>query len=136
MKDKERRSSQGINATQVADFESIQGQLDGLYGEMVKLAAKRPNDALNKFKLKIVSALLDRAAKLFGSSQILGGFDGFSDEDLPTNSDVVLVLSQYRSHLEKVRADHIQYDGLGRWYWLIGGEMSGIQTSAPRKLRG
>jgi hypothetical protein len=135
MKDEVRRPSHGISRRQVADFESIQGQLDGLYGEMQKLAAKRPNDALNKFKLKIVSALLERTAKLFNTSSILDGFVGFSEEDLPTNSDVVVVLSQYRRYLEKIRADNIQNVGLGKWYWMIEGKISGVQTAPPRKLR-
>ncbi len=61
------------------------------------------------------------------------GFLKFDENDLPTNSDVVFVLTGYLGAFEKLRSDNIRMS-LGRWYWEIDGEISEIQTVAPKKL--
>jgi hypothetical protein len=60
-------------------------------------------------------------------------FKGFDKDKLPTNSDVVIVLSQYLACLENMRFDNIQ-SSLGDWYWIIDGRGSPIKTSKPKKL--
>ena len=65
-------------------------------------------------------------------------FDFFSSEDIPSNSDVTFILSQYISCAEQLRADNIYQDDLD-WYWYIDDadsddEEERIQTSPPKKL--
>src|SRR4029453_6105683 len=117
----------------VSEVEAVQSQLDGLYEEIRALASKRPNDAVNKYKLGVVNSVLRRTNTFLAGEMALEGFEQFSEDAVPTNSDVLLVLSQYLSFLEKMRSDNIQLNH-GTWYWVIDGELSGIQTSPPRKL--
>jgi hypothetical protein len=124
-----------MNRKQVSDFEKIQAQLQSLYGEVGALSKKKPDDAINKFKLKLVNDVLRGCADLLGEShQPIADFTTFSDEDLPTNSDVLMVISLYLNALEKFRADNITED-FATWYWLINGRQSDIQTGPPRKLK-
>src|SRR5256885_6816099 len=106
-----------MKRSEVAEFETVHAQLRGLYEEIQKLANKQPNDALNKFKLTVVNNLLRRTNLFLGKAIALQDFTEFSEELVPTNSDVLVVLSQYLTYLEKFRADHItRNDYSGFWF--------------------
>lgn len=124
-----------MNREQVSDFERIQAQLQSLYVEVGALSKKKPDDAINKFKLRLVNGVLGECGELLGQShQPIAGFTTFSEEELPTNSDVLMVVSLYLNALEKFRADNITQDYTG-WYWVIDGSQSDIKTGPPRKLK-
>ena len=126
----------------VNNFEKTQAQLEGLLEEISVLAKKAPNDSVNKFKLKFINEILSVGNSILGNDyKPLGAFEQFNDEDLPTNSDVTFVLSQYLNCLEKLKIDNIyssdKYGGgryIGQeWLWLIDNSKSNIKTSAPKK---
>ena len=120
---------------QINKFEKIQGQIEGLHKEIGLLSKKNPNDAVNKFKLKFINQLLIEANKLLTNEyKPLQGFETFLEDDLPSNSDVTLILEQYLNCLEKLRTDNIKQD-YGKWYWLVDNEISSIKTSEPKKLK-
>lgn len=82
-------------------FEELQAQLKGLYDEMQALAKKSPNDALNKFKLGLIKIVIkDANAFLTALGHPLKYFQGFEEEILPSNSDVLLVLTVSKLHGE------------------------------------
>jgi hypothetical protein len=123
-----------MNEKQIALFESLNSQLKGLYDEMQTLAKKNPNDAVNKFKLGLINSLIKRTnAFLKEDQKPFGDFGEFDEAELPSNSDVLIILSQYLSCLEKIRADNITID-LGDWYWLINGKQSNGRTAPPKNL--
>jgi hypothetical protein len=116
-------------------FRKLNGQLEGLYDEMSALSKKTPTDAINKFKLKFVNQLLlEINALLNDEYKPFTEFIKFEEDDLPTNSDVVLMLSQYLNCMEKLRDDNIALDDEGDWCWVINKKMSDIQTSPPKKI--
>lgn len=122
---------------EVVRFEKTQGQIQGLYTEVGILSKKSPNDALNKFKLKFINQLLVLANEfLIDNYKPLEGFEIFDDNDIPTNSDVVIILEQYLHCLERLRFDNISttYSKNG-WYWLIDGKVSDKRTHSPVKLK-
>jgi hypothetical protein len=122
---------------QIDTFESIQGQLQSLYVEMLTLSKKSPTDVINKFKLKLINSILQRVNEFLGaikSPRPLPDFTGFEDESLPSNSDVVVIISQYLASLEKIRADNIKQD-LEDWYWIIEETPSiKIRTAPPVRI--
>ena len=65
----------------------------------------------------------------------LSGFESFDVDDLPSNSDVTMILSQYLSCMEKLRADNIRHDGYGTWLWIINGKESTIRSAPPKKIK-
>lgn len=118
----------------VSIFEKAQTQLQGIYDEMSALSKKKPDDAVNKFKLKFINQVLIETNKILKDDYVpFPDFDHFEADDLPTNSDIVVILSQYLNCLEKLRADNIVND-YGTWYWMINGIMSEIRTAAPKKI--
>jgi hypothetical protein len=126
-----------VKTTEVNLFEKIQVQMQALHDEVGVLSKKSPNDALNKFKLKLVNGLIHEANSLLTDDyKPLAGFEVFNEDDIPTNSDVVMVLAQYLNCLEKLRSDNIEEsdDDYG-WYWVINNKLSDIKTKPPRKLQ-
>jgi hypothetical protein len=64
-------------------------------------------------------------------------FEQFDEAAMPSNSDVLLVMSQYLSALEKLRADNIR-NHHGYWYWNADGDpldKPSIRTLGPKKLQ-
>jgi len=121
---------------EVDTFEKVQSQLDGLHSEISALSKKSQNDALNKFKLKFVNQILKNANTLLGEKyKPFNNFDLFTEEEMPTTSDVAMMLTQYLSCFEKLRADNVKQGSLARWFWIIDGKESEIKTIMPKKIK-
>jgi hypothetical protein len=127
-----------MTKVEVDTFEKVQAQIEGLHTEMSTLSKKSQNDALNKFKLKFVNQLVNEANKLLGDKyKPFGDFDQFDENDIPTNSDVALMLSQYLNCLEKLRADNVIKETKfpHYWYWKVNGKISDIRTTMPKIIQ-
>ena len=128
---------------QVHNFEKIQAQLDSLYIEISALSKKNQNDALSPFKLKYVNkTLADANIILTEEYKPFDDFQQFDEENIPTNSDVNLILGQYIGCMEKLRADNIENEFGGRWIWVVEENANihsrdniiKIRTSPPKKI--
>ena len=124
-----------LEVDQVDYFETIHGKLQAAYDEIQKLSQKDPNGSLNAFKLKIINSVVAACNSFLGSeNEPMAGFSEFESEQLPSNSDVLFVLGQYLSGLEKFRASHITNDLQG-WYWVVNSENPRrYRTAPPKKL--
>ena len=119
---------------EINTFEKIEGQLESLHQEITNLSKKSQNDGLNKFKLKFVNKAISEANSLLGQKyKPFDDFDLFDENDIPSNSDVTMILGQYLNCLEKLRSDNIIQEGV-RWFWIAGKKTSSIRTSPPRKI--
>jgi hypothetical protein len=119
-------------------FEKLQAQLEGLYVEISALSKKSQNDALNKFKLKFVNQILTEANILLDDEYLpFSDFSTFDENDMPTNSDVAMMLTQYLNCFEKLRADNIvkSMNFPQNWYWVVDKKMSGIRTYSPKNIK-
>jgi len=123
-----------MNKKEISEFEQVQAQLQGLYIEVSSFAKKKPDDAMNSFKLKLINQVIKKANNLLAKRRPFDDFDQFEIDDLPSNSDIVVMISQYLNSLEKLRADNIQ-SNMRRWYWVIEGKLSDIQTAEPKKIK-
>ncbi len=129
----------------VDKFEKLVGQLQGTYDEISLLSKKKPTDAVNKFKLKFINTLLEQANEFLGQRyKPFSYFALFNEDDVPQNSDIAFILSQYLQCFEKVRADNV-VDKYGTWYWALEPERGEepdergfvyIRTVMPKRLRG
>ncbi len=95
--------------------------------EISILSKKSQNDVLNTFKLKLVNQVLSQSNQVLGKDyRPFSDFEKFKEEDIPSNSDVALVLSQYLNCMESFREKNIfskvDYSN-GKidktyWYWI------------------
>lgn len=133
-----------MNRSNVDTFEKLSGQLLSIYEEISLLSKKNPNDAVNKFKLKFINKLISQSNEyLTEKYKPFDDFDNFDEDDIPQNSDVVFILSQYLQCFEKQRADNVIIRN-GSWYWRVEGDkddrvddegMVLIRTVKPKKLK-
>lgn len=129
----------------IDDFEKLSGQLQGIYEEISVLSKKSPNDAVNKFKLNFINQLLNGSNGFLEEKyRPFKEFSEFDTDDVPQNSDVVFILSQYLQCFEKMRADNVKERYHLNWYWVVDaernetGDESGkiyIKTTRPKRLR-
>lgn len=112
-------------------FEKLEVQISDLYKEMSALSKKSPNEKINKFKLGFVNQLLSVSNGLLKENfKPLDNFDLFDEDDVPSNSDVVMVISQYISCLQKFKYDNVKQQKGGVWYWQVNDD-DPIRTSRP-----
>jgi len=117
----------------VENLEKVIGQLEGAYTEISILAKKSPNDSLNPFKLNLINKVIAAANAVLGDRyKPFDHFDQFDPDDVPTTSDVTMILSQYMEEVERYRSDNVIYDG--GWHYVVDGESSEIPSGPPRKV--
>ena len=124
-----------MNNEKISQFEQIEAQLQSIYFEIGTLSKKKPDDAVNEFKIQLTNEVLSGANEVLSDDRRpFRDFLQFQLDDVPTNSDVAVILSQYLNCMEKLRADKVR-SRRGRWYWLVDGEISALRAAPPRKLK-
>lgn len=125
----------------IDDFKKVLSQLEGLHEEVSNLAKKSNNDALNIFKLKLVNQVLIKTNEILREEyKPFSDFNEFIENDIPTNSDVALVLSQYINCMESLREKNISSDteyhhsgNILKITWLWHGTK--IETYPPKNIK-
>lgn len=118
----------------IVEFEKAEQQLYSFLAEVSELSKKRPNDPLNKFKLKFINTTLSRLNKILKSDRPFEGFDEFDIDDLPSNSDVVLLLSQYAAAVHRFRLENTTNDGDDST-WIVRGRETDIHAGDPEAFQ-
>lgn len=118
----------------VEKLEKIVGQLQAAHTEITILAKKVPADSLNSFKLKMINKVIKESNKVLGEKyKPFEEFNEFEEDDLPSNSDVTMILAQYMEEAERYRSDNVTQNQ-GRWYYIVGGKSSEIPSGIPSKV--
>ena len=118
----------------VERFVKLVGQLKGLHKEISVLVKKSPNDGVNNFKISLINKVIQLGNDVLGEKyRPFSEFEVFDKDDIPSNSDVAMVLTQYLEEAERFRSDNILYDDY-KWKYSINGEVSDIETSPPLKI--
>ena len=122
---------------EVKNLEKLLGQLQGMYSEISQLVKKSPNDGLNLFKLKLVNKVLKEGNSILADRyRPFEDFSEFTEEQLPTNSDVAMVLALYMEQAERFRSDNVTTrPGIG-WVYLVDDEPSKISAKSPTRIGG
>lgn len=122
------------NKDEIENLEKLIGQLQGLHAEITSLAKKSPTDAVNAFKLKLINKVIEFGNSVLGKDyRPFSDFDQFDSDDVPSTSDVALMLGQYIEEAERYRSDNVTNYG-GRWYYILNGERSNVQSGPPSKV--
>ncbi len=118
----------------IEKLEKVIGQLQGFHAEISALAKKSPNDALNPFKLKLINKVLEASNEVLGDSyRPFDDFQKFEQDDVPSNSDVTVVIAQYMEEAERYRSDNVKPKA-GSWYYVIKGEAGDVRSGPPSKI--
>ena len=121
------------SAEEVQQFERLEQQLHSMLEEMSELSKKRPNDGVNKFKLKLVNVLLEGMNEFLGAHRPFKDFQVFDENDLPTNSDVLVMLSQYAAAVLQFRMQNTEKLDY-KWWWRLS-DGSVVETGSPDEFK-
>lgn len=94
--------------------------IEAMYAEFKELGRKKPEGALSKPKIALVNRLLEKCREVLKGEDALEFLDLLSEDDVPQNSDVVLMLSQYVAAMKQFRTTHYGWDGTDHAWALPG----------------
>ena len=118
----------------VAEFEKLEQQLHSFLAEISELSKKRPNDPLNKFKLKFINSTVGKLNLLLKDDRPFGDFKQFDVDDLPSNSDVVIILSQYAAAVYRFRLENTTDEGEDST-WIVRGKETEVPAGDPESFK-
>ena len=122
-----------MKAKDIDRFEKVKAQIAQLHNEVSVLSKSKPDNPINKFKLTFINEKLAEANTILkGEFKPFKDFMTFDETALPSNSDVVMILSQYLDCLEAWRCANIHKDSYS-WYWNV--EDQSIRTEEPSRFR-
>ncbi len=97
-------------------YEMLVPVLTKMQGELKELSKKKQDEALNELKVKMVNRVLTQIKDLMKEQPTSQFLDLLDSDTLPSNSDAVLILSQYEAALEAFRERYYKWDGTDhRW---------------------
>jgi hypothetical protein len=83
----------------IEDYSLLKDMLLAQRQEFDLLSKKKSDGQLNKMKIKMVNRVLEPLNELLKNEPSHKFLDVLNEDDLPTNSDVVLIISQYEKAL-------------------------------------
>ena len=93
----------------VAVYEASSDVFDGLMAEMRELSKKKPDATLNKSKVKLLNRVLDDIHSILKMEPEGKYLDLLDDDELPQNSDAVLVMVQFEKALSGFKKRYRKY---------------------------
>ena len=109
-----------ITQDAVNRYELLNPLLLGVYKELQELSKKKPDTPLNNFKIKSVNRILEPIRELLKEEDVYHFLDILDMDDVPTNSDVVLILSQYIESMNIFHSKYYSYNiSSGKHEWCI-----------------
>lgn len=84
-------------------YDKLHDQLMTMKNQFEVLSKKNPNDVLNEFKIGLVNTLLADINGLIGDYKPFPNFEQFEDSPKVFNSDVLLILAQYLTAMNRFK---------------------------------
>ena len=83
----------------IEDYSLLKDMLHAQRQEFDLLSKKKSDGQLNKMKIKMVNRVIEPLNELLKNESSHKFLDILNEDDMPTNSDVVLIISQYERAL-------------------------------------
>jgi hypothetical protein len=91
-------------------YEMLFPMLEAVYIEIKELSKKKQDDVLNKLKVKMINRILEQVREILAGEPTIPFTELLDEEMLPSNSDTVLMLAQFKSAMVQFRAKYYGYD--------------------------
>ncbi len=113
-------SSPATTEEKAAKHDDLMPLLAAMFREFQEASKKKPEAALNKRKVEIVNRLLQDVLSILDAEPTRAYLDLLNEDDLPQNSDVVLILGQTVAAMEAFKEKYHGYDPMeGDHVWYI-----------------
>ena len=116
-----KKTEDSITSEQVNNYKILSPMLDAVLEEMKEFSKKRQDEVLNKLKVKMINKILEQIKNvvLINEPTVLF-LELLDDETLPTNSDTVLILAQFKTAMKQFSEKYYKYNSSkGETLWII-----------------
>lgn len=117
---KRRKDNSNLPSNQDVDkFQRLSPLLDSIFVEMKEFSKKNPNENLNSLKVKMINRILAQVKEFLVTDPNVEFLELLDDETLPSNSDTVLIIGQFRAILNQFESRFYFYDDVAveeRWF--------------------
>ena len=93
-------------------FEYLSPMLDSALAEMREFSKRKHDGIVSEMKIKILNRILSDIREILSGEETVTYLDPLDEQDLPQNSDAVLVLGQYRAAFDSFKHGHQE---IGSW---------------------
>jgi hypothetical protein len=101
----------------VDKYDMLRPMLDKIANEVRELSKKKQDGVLNDLKVKMVNRVLTQIKDLLKDEASIQFLDALDTDILPTNSDAILIISQYDAALSAFHDKYYGWDsGTRRWF--------------------
>ena len=94
----------------VQQYEALMPLLQAMFNEFKELSKKKPDAVLNKRKVELVNRLLKDVLTILEDELNKPYLDLLDEDDLPQNSDVLLMLGQFVAAMVAFHNRYFGYD--------------------------
>lgn len=95
---------------QARTFVMLKPMVDSALTEMRELSRKKQDAILNPTKVKLLNRLLTDVKEILGTDPSTGYLDLLDEDNLPQNSDAVLILGQFEAAMQQWQAKYYYED--------------------------
>jgi hypothetical protein len=96
----------------IEDYNLLTNMLSTLSIQVAELSKKKPDDQLNLIKIKMINRVLKPLKEeLFVNEPSVSFLDELDETDMPSNSDALFIMSQYKTAAKEFVKDHRTRDG-------------------------
>lgn len=109
---KSKNNSKTVTDEQVELYNTINPLINSIFKELKDFSKKNQNDPINLTKVKMINRLLIKVQIILENEPSINYLDLLEEDNLPSISDAVLIVSQYISALEIFHSEHYYYDSV------------------------
>jgi len=102
---------------EVDTYEMLEPILDKIAAEVRELSKKKPDGALNELKVKMINRVLTQIKDLLKNDSSVQFLDLLDTDIFPTNSDAILIISQYSAALSAFKDKYYGRDKDYTYRW-------------------
>ncbi|MDN3686791.1 hypothetical protein [Cyclobacterium jeungdonense] len=117
---KKKDNSKYPTEAEIEKYKMLSELIDSLIAETKELSKKKPDEALNKLKIKMINRVLDQLKEILKTQPTIEFLDLLDENELPSNSDAVLILGQFRAAMDRFRKTYYgktsNYESSRRWF--------------------
>ncbi len=108
----------------VNKFDMLYPMLVSDLNEIRELSKKKQDEPLNKFKVKIINKKLEQIRSILSNEPTNEYLELLDEDTFPSNSDAVLMISQFIQAMEQFKTNYFTEDSYGSDFGILGGHYS------------
>ena len=93
-------------SSDISRYEMLEELLSSIYEEMKEFSKKKPDEALNKFKVTAVNRVLIQIKDIMKNEPTNEFLDLLDDASLPSNCDSILIIGQCQAAMSRFRSKY------------------------------